>query len=171
MDGKLYYNEPLSFSTGNTVPTVCVDLRTGQLIWSRSDVSVPSFGIMPNVPPNDPNQHGVFPPMLVAQTGGFNFFAGTNTPAVWVIYDADTGNWIMNVTNVPSGSAAMGPDGEYLIYSLTNQGSFTHPSYYLSEWNFTRMLYTSAGFLSPVTSDYTYDGSASADYDLSLIHI
>lgn len=168
MDGKLYYNEPLSFSTGNTVPTVCVDLRTGQLIWSRSDVSVPSFGIMPNVPPNDPNQHGVFPPMLVAQTGGFNFFAGTNTPAVWVIYDADTGNWIMNVTNVPSGSAAMGPDGEYLIYSLTNQGSFTHPSYYLSEWNFTRMLYTSAGFLSPVTSDYTYDGSASADYDWNV---
>ena len=74
----------------------------------------------------------------------------------------------MNVTNVPSGSAAMGPDGEYLIYSLTNQGSFTHPSYYLSEWNFTRMLYTSAGFLSPVTSDYTYDGSASADYDWNV---
>ena len=62
MDGKLYYNEPLSFSTGNTVPTVCVDLCTGQLIWSRSDVNVPSFGLMPNVPPNDPNQHGGFPP-------------------------------------------------------------------------------------------------------------
>ena len=168
MDGKLYYNVPLSFSTGNTVPTVCVDLRTGQLIWSRSDVSVPSFGIMPNVPPNDPNQHGVFPPMLVAQTGGYNFFTGTNTPAVWVIYDADTGNWIMNVTNVPSGSTAMGPDGEYLIYSLTNKGNFTNPSYYLSEWNFTRMIYTSAGFLSPVTSSYTYDGSAAADYDWNV---
>ena len=31
MDGKLYYNVPLSFSTGNTVPTVCVDLGTGQI--------------------------------------------------------------------------------------------------------------------------------------------
>jgi hypothetical protein len=30
------------------------------------------------------------------------------------------------------------------------------------------MLYTSAGFLSPVTSDYTYDGSASADYDWNV---
>jgi len=168
MDGMLFYNVPLSFSTGSTTPTVCVDLQTGELIWSRSDVSEPSFGIMPNVPPNDPNQHGVMPPMLVAQTGGFNFFTGTFAPAVWVIYDADTGNWIMNVTNVPSGASAMGPDGEYLIYSLTNKGNFTNPSYYLSQWNFTRMLYTSAGFLSPVTSGYTYDGGAAADCDWNV---
>jgi hypothetical protein len=74
----------------------------------------------------------------------------------------------MNVTGPPSGSAAMGPDGEYLIYSLTNKGTFTAPSYYLSEWNFTRMIYTSAGFLSPVTSGYNYDGSAAADYDWNV---
>ncbi len=30
------------------------------------------------------------------------------------------------------------------------------------------MLYTSAGFLSPVTSGYTYDGSAAADYDWNV---
>ena len=167
IDGMLYYNVPLSFSTGSTTPTVCVDLRTGQLIWSRSDVNAPNFGFSPNVPLNDPNQHGVFPPMLVAETGGYNFFTGTFAPAVWMVYDADTGNWIMNVTNVPSGSSALGPDGEYLIYSLTNKGTTT-PRYYLSEWNFTRMLYTSAGFLSPVTTGYTYDGSVAADYDWNV---
>jgi len=137
------------------------------LIWSRSDVNAPNFGFSPNVPLNDPNQHGVFPPMLVAETGGYNFFTGTFAPAVWEVYDADTGNWIMNVTNVPSGSSALGPDGEYLIYSLTNKGTTT-PSYYLSEWNFTRMLYTSAGFLAPVTTGYTYDGSVAADYDWNV---
>jgi hypothetical protein len=168
MDGMLYYNPPLSFSTGSTTPTICVDLQSGELIWSRSDVTAPSFGIMPNVPPNDPNQHGVFPPMLVTVSGGFNFFTGSFLPTTWIIYDADTGNWIMNVTNVPAGSPAMGPDGEYLIYSLTNKGSPTTPNYYVSEWNFTRMIYTSAGFLSPTTVGYTYDGSSVANYDWNV---
>jgi hypothetical protein len=62
----------------------------------------------------------------------------------------------------------MGPDGEYLIYSLTNKGSPTAPNYYVSEWNFTRMIYTSAGFLSPTTVGYTYDGSAAANYDWNV---
>ncbi len=168
IDGKLYYNPPLSFSTGSTTPTVCVDLRSGEEIWSRSDVSEPSFAMAPNVPPNDPNQHGVFPPMLVSVSGGYNFFTGTFAPTTWVIYDADTGNWIMNVTNVPAGSPAMGPDGEYLIYTLTNIGNATTPNYYVSEWNFTRMIYTSAGFLAPVTTNYVYDGSAAANYDWNV---
>jgi hypothetical protein len=168
VDGMLIYNPPLGFSTGSTTPTTCVDLRTGKLIWSRSDVNAPSFAIQPNIPAGNPNQHGVFPPMLVAETGGYNFFTGTFAPAVWMISDADTGNFLFNITNVPSGSAAIGPEGEYLIYALANEATSAKPSWYLSEWNFTAMLYTSSTFLSPVTSGITYDASAAADLDWNV---
>jgi hypothetical protein len=69
MDGKLYYTEPLSFGgvpgamSGQPYgPTKCVDLRTGQVIWSRSDVPAPSFGYIYDV--HEPNQHGTYPPIL-----------------------------------------------------------------------------------------------------------
>ena len=69
MDGKLYYTEPLSFggvpgalSSQPYGPTDCVDLRTGQVIWSRTDVPAPSFGYIYDV--HEPNQHGAYPPIL-----------------------------------------------------------------------------------------------------------
>lgn len=44
ISGYLYYTEPRSFSGPSSGPTDCVDLRTGQVIWSRSDVPAISFG-------------------------------------------------------------------------------------------------------------------------------
>ena len=65
----------------------------------------------------------------------------------------------MNITNVPSGSAASatlaansangasaaGPRGEYLIYSLTNLGTTTVPKYYLQQWNSSKYQQLAAG--------------------------
>jgi hypothetical protein len=146
MDGKLYYTEPLSFGgvpgamSGQPYgPTKCVDLRTGQVIWSRSDVPAPSFGYIYDV--HEPNQHGTYPPILFYAVGQ-SFFA---TASEWRAYDGDTGDAMFNVTNIPSGTKAMGPNGEYLIYVLANCGPTTMtpfgpvPSgpaqYYLAQWN------------------------------------
>jgi hypothetical protein len=41
----------------------------------------------------------------------------------------------MNVTNVPSGANAAGPQGEFLKYVLTNLGNSTNPNWYLAQWN------------------------------------
>ncbi len=133
LDGMLYYTEPLSVGTPNGGsnsaygPTDCVNLQTGQLVWSRSDVPALSFGYIYDV--QTPNQHGVFPPMLIASNDN-------GISVTWQAYDADTGDFLFNVTNIPQGgTSAIGVNGEYLMYFLANDGTPTNPQYYLGQWN------------------------------------
>lgn len=135
IDGRLYYREALSFAGANSGDSICVDLQTGQEIWRSSTLPSFSFGLIYDV--QDPNQHGVYPPILVASTGG-GFF-GPSGPATWMCYDASTGRFMFNMTNAPSGTALMGPDGEYLSLSIKNYGSPEAPDYYLQEWNSSRL--------------------------------
>ena len=135
IDGKLYYTEPISFGGATRGPTDCVDLRTGKLIWSRTDVPALAFGYIYDV--QDINQKGVYPPILFAQIGGgFSFLCR----CTWLAFDADTGTPMFNVTNIPSGTSAIGVNGEYLIYVLANAGTSTVPQYYLRQWNSSKLL-------------------------------
>ncbi len=152
LDGRLYYTEPLSFAGVPTTfypnpygPTVCVDLRTGELIWSRSDIPTLSFGYIYDV--QTPNQHGVYLPMLFAAVG-----------STWQAYDAYTGDSLFNVTNIPQGPTSIGVNGEYLIYVLTNAGTPTVPQYYLGQWNSSNLW---AGMWNSSTIwDAVYGGSS-----------
>jgi len=142
IDGMLYYTEPISFANAQSGPTVCVNLQTGQQIWSSTTIPALSFGYVYDM--QDPNEHGVWPPILVATVGGS--FLGPPVPVTWECYDADTGDFLFNVTNVPAGTALMGPEGEYLIISLVNLGPVNMfgfptgpPNYYLQEWNSSRL--------------------------------
>jgi hypothetical protein len=139
INGYLYYTEPISFAGANSGPTDCVNLQTGQLVWSRSDVPALSFGYIYDV--QDPNQHGVYPPILIAAIGSYFFSpSGFTVSTTWRAFDAYTGDPMFNITNVPSGTILMGPEGEYLILSLTNDAAFgSPPQYYLSEWNSSRL--------------------------------
>ena len=136
VNGKLYYNEPLSYlypTTGGpqTSPvTTCVDLRTGELIWTNDNMKAAlSHAII--FDSENPNQHGVYNAMLICASG-----------STWFFYDADTGKLLFNATNVPSvvgsffgggatGRIAMGPMGENLIY----QTQSTAQGYVVREWN------------------------------------
>jgi outer membrane protein assembly factor BamB len=121
--GRLYYTEPISFS-GSAGPTDCVDLRTGELIWSRTDVPTLSFAYIQDL--ETPNYHGVYPAILCTRNFGH-------------CYDADTGDWLFDVNNVPSGTTVLGPIGEQLRYAFVNNGTSSHPDYYLCEWNSSLM--------------------------------
>jgi outer membrane protein assembly factor BamB len=151
VDGKIYYTEPISFTGYNVGPTVCVDLLTGEKIWSRTDVPPLSFALVWDH--EDPNQHGVFPPILCTSNFG-------------QMFDAYTGEPMFNVTGVPSGTAVMGPNGEQLRYVFTNLGNNTNPNYVLSQWNSTKLWtfgvnpYTGGSQLSPAIINATYMGSA-----------
>ena len=105
--GRIYYKEPFSFSaTGGD--TVCVDLRTGQEVWRRSDVPALSFAMIYDL--ETPNYHGVYPAILFTS----NFAQA---------FDADTGKALFNVTNVPTGTVAttvLGPLGEQIRYTFWN---------------------------------------------------
>jgi outer membrane protein assembly factor BamB len=130
--GRLYYTEPISFGGGSrsfgagsvSGPTDCVDLRTGELIWSRTDVPTLSFAYVQDL--ETPNYHGVYPAILCTSNFGRCF-------------DAATGEPLFNVTGVPSGTTVLGPIGEQLRYAFVNNGTSSHPDYYLCEWNSSLM--------------------------------
>ena len=131
MDGKLFYKEPLSFGSADAGPEKCVDLKTGQVYWSRTDVAKPSFGLI--FAAHNPQQHGVVPPMLVSTVG-----SGNNLN--WTIYDGDTGTWLLNLTSIPSGRRVTGPDGQYIQYVMTNLGTNNNPDWRLYQWNSTGLI-------------------------------
>ena len=158
MDGKLFYTEPIATfgvsggAFGNTAgPTDCVDLRTGELIWSRTDVPALSFGYIYAM--HGVNYHGVQPPVVVAVSG-----------TTWRGFDGDTGVSLFNATNIPSGINAMGPSGEYLIYVISKQGT----DYYLSQWNSTHLAATDYSGLETGAIVGNVDGNASKCYDWTI---
>ncbi|MGA2682429.1 MAG: PQQ-binding-like beta-propeller repeat protein [Candidatus Bathyarchaeia archaeon] len=164
VDGYLFYTAPVSFSGGASGPTICVNLMTGKQLWSSTAVPPLSFVYLYNL--WDPDQHGVFPPILVA-TNPVN--------GNWQLYDAYTGVSLFNVTSIPSSTSfvipvststvifantvvspnIMGPSGEPLRFVIANDGSAANPQWYLSEWNMSRLWqydinpYTGGGSLSP----------------------
>ena len=146
LNGKLYYNPPVNFLGTISGPTTCVDLVTGEVIWQRSDVPAPVMGYIYDL--QDPNQHGVWPAMLIGPNSG-GMFGGL--PATWQVYDADTGNALFNISGVPSGTVVQGPQGEQLRYVMTDLGTSTNHNYVLAEWNFTK-LFRGTGF-HPMDTD------------------
>jgi PQQ-like domain len=182
MQGTLYYQEPYGNSGGGG-DYIAVDLNTGEELWriDRTEIlqtGVPSFGYLYGF--EDGNQHGVLPNgMLIAQSS----VSGLGT--VWRAYDARTGKLTgMNLTNVPSGSAASatlaansangasaaGPDGEYIIYSLANLGSTTAPKYYLQQWNSSKYNQQAAGQIGASNwyPTATFNASSASMYDWNV---
>ena len=136
VNGRLYYTETVSFTGVTSGPTTCVDLRTGQVIWSRNDVPALSFAYIYSL--HDPQQHGVYPAILFTS----NFARA---------FDANTGNQLFNVTGVPSGTSVLGPQGEHLRYVMANAGNTSSPDWRLGEWNSTRM-WSGMGFPGNLTT-------------------
>jgi hypothetical protein len=172
INGYLFYTEPVAFSGAASGPTVCVNLQTGQQLWSSTAIPPLSFGYVYNL--WDPDQHGVFPPILVAVNPTLGSGV-TGNGYTWQLYDAYTGDSLFNVTNIPSSTSfvtpvsttvvsfsntvvstnILGPSGEALRYVIANDGTPANPQWYLSEWNMSKLWqydinpYTGGGSTSP----------------------
>ena len=144
MNGRLYYQEPI-LNTGTGGLEKCIDLRTGKELWSSTEVPSLSFGEYIDF--NTGNQHGVIGSGVLYT----NNFARA--------FDPITGKNIYNVTNVPSGSAALGAIGETLRYQISVSGNW------LAQWNSSK-LWTATGN-SPVIST-TVDGGTPERYDWNI---
>ena len=166
LDGMLYYTEPLSYGAPVVAQLNALACKQEQLIWSSQNIPALSFGLIFDV--QDQNEHEVFPPMIISTIGGATPFGVT--PATWLVYDGDTGTPMFNVTNVPVGTAAMGPNGEYLTYVLSNDGTPTNPQYYLSQWNSSNLWsgQYSGGSTSPSLVPPITDGSNPSMYDWNV---
>ena len=139
MHGRLYFQLPLG-NAGTGGGYMCVDLRTGQQIWrkdqttypddaeigtGKTNQSAPAFGYLYAF--EHYNQHGVSPSWLFQSN-----FARAINPL--------TGAYVFNVTDVPTGTEAIGPAGEWLRYIIRNSGDTSNPSWRLIQWNSSKVF-------------------------------
>jgi outer membrane protein assembly factor BamB len=112
MNGRLYYTLPKGSTSGDG-GYVCVDLLTGETLWTNTllgttGVAAPTFGQLYWY--DSMNQHGVIP----------NGYLWTNNFAS--AYDPLTGGWLFNLTGVPSGTEVYTEKGEIVRYVLNTAG-------------------------------------------------
>jgi len=133
MNGRIYYN-------AGTYPNYgyyCVDLRTGQQIWYKNGTD---NGLNNPVTLYDNGGGGNFGPWLAQNFPQLNFgqlyhnyqangegvkdhlwMTQTNDPNNnWYMLDANTGNWVLTLTHVPSGTSVTDQDGSPLLYSYNS---------------------------------------------------
>jgi len=123
LQGILYYQEPNGEAGGNG-QMVGVDLTTGKTVWT-STTFFPTKASL--VEFESANQHGV--------VGGILWMVSGTT---WIGYNAANKQWIMNLTNVPSGTEVYTNQGEILRYVLNY--NTTSASGWLAVWNSTAAI-------------------------------
>jgi hypothetical protein len=125
---SMAYDEKMGMATYYMPGVYAVDVRTGEEIWYNPNIRI-DFGQVYRY--DSPNQHGAFAYLWRAE--------GTT----WMCYDAWTGRWLFNVTNVPGtvglfGSPwIFGPKGEILMPVLgpPYAAFFGMPYTWLAMWN------------------------------------
>ncbi|MFB3889022.1 MAG: PQQ-binding-like beta-propeller repeat protein [Candidatus Bathyarchaeia archaeon] len=146
LGGRIYFAETLGHSNTGGGYT-CLDLKTGEVLWHRDDInayystamntSISNSSAAPSIPApsfgqiyeyESPNQHGGVGGLLWQSSSA----GGVTT---WQAFDAYTGKWVFNETNVAGGSQVYTNRGEIVNYVL-NYNTATR-SGWLSLWNNT----------------------------------
>jgi hypothetical protein len=128
--GILYY---CPFETGiPDQPVVAIDLHTGEELWTKVFMN---------------NQRPSFTQLIdwkCLNNDGVFMYLGFSTSSIGVttlsFYDAYSGNWRYNITNVPGGTTVYGALGEQLRYSISNVGTTTDRVWNLTQWNNTYVV-------------------------------
>jgi outer membrane protein assembly factor BamB len=147
MNGRIYYNAP-GTAQSDKYGYYCVDLYSGQQIWYKNGtdnglnnpVTLSAYtGAGGITAPNSQTY-----PLL--SLGQMKYYFSVNGEGVasylwmqvgttWYMLDATTGNWILTLTNVPSGTGSTDQDGDLLIYSYSRTtGQFLC-------WNSSKAIY------------------------------
>ena len=172
MYGRLYYS-PNVFTLGASDFMDCVDLKTGELLyevnttaivgaqfqnWMYSIMSSPTnywFGYYYSQ--DDPNEHGIQNPGWIFT---YNYQKAIQPER------GIASPW--TITNVPSSGAfeIPGPAGENLRLVFTNTGSSSNPSYYLAQWNSSRVIPMISAAADPRVQ--TIDAGLPSRYDWNI---
>ncbi len=167
ISGRLYYNTPTAPRYG----FYCVDLQTGETIY-YANVSKPYT--------RAPNEGGQFPGVLPLSFGQIYDYESPNqhggvaylwcqVGSTWSMYDAWTGNWILDIEKVPSGTIAFGPSGELMVYALDGANNR------LIAWNSSKAIpppwFTGSGFWQwrpDLYQGQTLDGLVGIQYNVTV---
>jgi hypothetical protein len=143
INGVLYYNAPLNPRYG----FYAVDLRTGQTLWFQNSTGSAYLGlgglingwVYPDI-----NLGQVYNPITPNQEGGFAYLWSTGT-TTWDMYDANTGNLILQIKNADitdSSVTVEGPSGELLDYLIGNG--------WIAMWNSSKCIGTLGNYTVPI---------------------
>ncbi len=141
INGVLYYNAPLNPREG----FYAVDLRTGQTLWwqnSTEPVYQPMGGLVTGWAIPGISLGQVYNYLSPNMEGGFPYlwFTGTTT---WDMYDANTGERILQVANATTGGVNVeGPNGELLNYVVGNN--------WIAMWNSSLCIGTFGKYTPPI---------------------
>jgi len=126
INGVLYYT---LYPTSITTPAgwVAVDLRTGQEIWTINTTVPLRTGQIYQY--NSPNQYGGIPYLWAIKPT-----MAPNTGTTYGMYDAMTGNWILDIVNGTGVTFVEGDEGSLLGYYI-NATSMT-----LNLWNSSKCI-------------------------------
>jgi len=120
--GRLYY---IDGAYDRPRYTHCVDLRTGEELWSKVFMNNASISFGQLMYWESYNYQGTFPYLWFTSTAG----SGASATTTWSGFDAFTGEWMCNITNVPSGTRIEGVRGEEFIYDVNLAAG------YMTLWN------------------------------------
>jgi len=111
MYGILYYTE-YPGAGNNPTGLKAVDLRTGETVWEKPITTPLRCGMIYNFITGD--QYGGHAYIFCAPASvGFVNVGGSD----WEMYDAMTGEWILNIANASAGTLVEGENGELLSYT------------------------------------------------------
>ncbi len=125
--GILYYTE-YPGAGNNFGPLTAVDLRTGQTLWTVNANTTLRCGMIYNFITGD--QYGAHSYLFTGGSEGL--VANPIAPTTWSMYDAMTGQWILNIANVSEGTLVEGSNGELLSYKVSGGQ--------LSLWNASKCI-------------------------------
>ncbi|WGM88650.1 MAG: PQQ-binding-like beta-propeller repeat protein [Candidatus Bathyarchaeum tardum] len=135
--GKLYYTEG---GTSADLPRTyhCVNLQTGEEIWSRVFMNNETIDFAQILYWDGMNYHGAFP-YLYVETGGGGGFFGPPTPMTWNAFDAYSGDWRFSITNVPAGTRLYDENNQmYILQTNTAAG-------WMALWSMTELVIAQSG--------------------------
>ncbi len=112
--GILYYTQ-YPGAGNNPGALTAVDLRTGKTLWTNNTATPLRAGMVYNFITGD--QYGAHAYLWTAPAT-IGFIVPPAPTNVWSMYDAMTGNWILNVANATPGTLFEGPNGETLSYRV-----------------------------------------------------
>jgi outer membrane protein assembly factor BamB len=125
--GILYYTQ-YPGAMNNQGPLTAVDLRTGKTLWTVNASNPLRCGMVYNFITGD--QYGAHAYLFTSPAGYAHVLA--YTPNVWSMYDAMTGQWVLDIADPHPGLIVEGPNGELLSY--TSNGTA------LTMWNASKCI-------------------------------
>jgi hypothetical protein len=144
LGGKLYYvlnaaGDPYRLIT-------CVDLHTGEEIWTRTLLNNLSLSRGQLMYWDTYDYHGVYDYLwATGNTETRNMFGLSRSQGnPWCAFDPFTGDFMFALYNMPSGTLEYGPKGEFLIFDVDLGAG------YMTMWNSSNLprLYASTSYAS-----------------------